>query len=293
MERDKTILIVGLGLLGGKYAQVLSGKGYPVWGIDRDPEAVRWALERAYIARGAAENFEELVTGAQRIVFALYPTAFLEWVKAYGHLIQPGTLITDVSGVKRGVVDPVQELLPEGVEFIASHPMAGRESSGITHSAEVDFAPANFIVTPTARNTPEAIAWCQDLARTLGFAHITTLTVAEHDRMIGYVSQLCHAIAVSLMCASDNSRLAEYTGDSFRDLTRIARINEKLWAELFLWNRDNLIGEIDMFDAAMQKLRTCLAEGDREGLEEMFRLSTVRRAAFDKKPDPKPSDAGR
>ena len=223
-----------------------------------------------------AERFKAAWT-ACRAAWKEDPTAFLEWVKAYGHLIQPGTLITDVSGVKRGVVDPVQELLPEGVEFIASHPMAGRESSGITHSAEVDFAPANFIVTPTARNTPEA----------------TCLSLEEHDAMIGYVSQLCHAIAVSLMCASDNSRLAEYTGDSFRDLTRIARINEKLWAELFLWNRDNLIGEIDMFDAAMQKLRTCLAEGDREGLEEMFRLSTVRRAAFDKKPDPKPSDAGR
>ena len=85
--------------------------------------------------------------------------------------------------------------------------------------------------------------------------------------MIGYVSQLCHAIAVSLMCASDNSSLADYTGDSFRDLTRIARINEKLWAELFLWNRDNLIGEIDMFDAALQKLRGFLADGDRAGLE--------------------------
>lgn len=283
MERDKTILIVGLGLLGGKYAQVLSGKGYPVWGIDRDPEAVRWALERAYIARGAAENFEELVTGAQCIVFALYPTAFLEWVKQYGHLIRPGTLITDVSGVKRGVVDPVQELLPEGVEFIASHPMAGRESSGITHSAEVDFAPANFIITPTPRNTPAGIAWCRELAETLGFHRISELTPAEHDHMIGYVSQLCHAIAVSLMCASDNTELARYTGDSFRDLTRIARINDKMWAELFLWNKDNLIGEIDMFNAALGSLREKLAADDREGLEEMFRLSTRRRQAFDKK----------
>ena len=154
-----------------------------------------------------------------------------------------------------GVAAPVQQMLPDGVEFIASHPMAGRETSGITHSAEVDFAPANFIITPTEQNTPEAVAWCRDLAQTLGFARITTLSIAEHDRMIGYVSQLCHAIAVSLMCASDNSSLADYTGDSFRDLTRIARINEKLWAELFLWNRDNLIGEIDMFDAALQKLR--------------------------------------
>ena len=283
LERDKTILIVGLGLLGGKYAQVLSGKGYTVWGIDNNPDTIQWALDRAYISRGADHPDRELVENADRVIFGLYPTVLLDWVEHYGSWIRPGCYVTDVSGVKRGVVAPVQQMLPQGVEFIASHPMAGRETSGITHSAEVDFAPANFIVTPTEKNTPEAIAWCCDLARTLGFARITTLSIAEHDRMIGYVSQLCHAIAVSLMCASDNSSLADYTGDSFRDMTRIARINEKLWAELFLWNRDNLIGEIDMFDAALQKLRGFLADGDRAGLEEMFRLSTVRRAAFDKK----------
>ena len=101
--------------------------------------------------------------------------------------------------------------------------------------------------------------------------------------MIGYVSQLCHAIAVSLMCASDNTELACYTGDSFRDLTRIARINDKMWAELFLWNKDNLISEIDMFTNALQTMRQRLVDDDRAGLEEMFRLSTRRREAFDKR----------
>ena len=147
----------------------------------------------------------------------------------------------------------------------------------------MNFAPANFIITPTEKNTPEAIAWVRELAEVLGFKHICTLTVQEHDRMVGYVSQLCHAIAVSLMCANDNTSLCEYTGDSFRDLTRIARINDKMWAELFLWNRDNLISEIDQFDAALGALRSALVAGDREKLEEMFRLSTQRRAAFDKK----------
>ena len=187
-----------------------------------------------------------------------------------------------MSGVKRGVVEPVQAAVPQA-EFIASHPMAGRETSGIAHSAEVNFAPANFIITPTERNTPEGITWCRALAETLGFARITQLTPAEHDHMIGYVSQLCHAIAVCLMCASDNTELACYTGDSFRDLTRIARINDKMWAELFLWNKDNLISEIDMFTESLLNLREKLVRDDREGLEEMFRLSTARRAAFDKK----------
>ena len=289
LERDKTILIVGLGLLGGKYAQVLSGKGYTVWGIDADPATVQWALDHAYISRGSAQPQQALAAGADRVIFGLYPTVLLDWVKQYGGWLRPGTLATDVSGVKRGVVGTVLQAIPAGVEYIASHPMAGRETSGIAHSAEVDFAPANFIITPTEQNTPQAVAWCRALAETLGFARVTTLSVAEHDRMIGYVSQLCHAIAVSLMCASDNTSLADYTGDSFRDLTRIARINEKLWAELFLWNRDNLIGEIDMFDAALLKLRGCLVDGDRAGLEELFRLSSARRALFDKKPAAPPA----
>ena len=227
LDKSKTYLIVGLGLLGGKYAQVLSQKGYHVTGITHSQSTLDYALQHGYIRAGKNADFEDLVREADCIIFGLYPTVLLDWVKQYGPLIRPGTMVTDVSGVKRGVVEPVQAALPEGVEFIASHPMAGRE--------------------------------------------------------IGYVSQLCHAIAVSLMCASDNSELANYTGDSFRDLTRIAHINDKMWAELFLWNKDNLISEIDMFENALQDMREKLVRDDREGLEEMFRLSTKRREAFDKK----------
>ena len=158
MDKNKSMLMVGLGLLGGKYAQVLSQKGYRVTGITHSQSTLDYALEHAYICEGRNENFDDLVQNADYIIFGLYPTVLLEWVKQYGHLVRPGTLITDVSGVKRGVVEPVQQMLPEGVEFIASHPMAGRETSGVAHSAEVNFAPANFIITPTEKNTPAAIS---------------------------------------------------------------------------------------------------------------------------------------
>ena len=197
---------------------------------------------------------------ADHIIFGLYPTALLEWFRTYGHLLKEGCIFTDVSGVKTGLVEPIQAMCRPGVEFIASHPMAGRETSSGEHAAEVNFAPANFIVTPTEKNTPEAVQWARELAEVLGFKHICTLTVQEHDRMIGYVSQLCHAIAVSLMCA-----------------------NDKMWAELFLWNKENLISEIDQFSGALNEMRNALVADDREKLEEMFRLSTQRRAAFDKK----------
>ena len=259
LDKSKTYLIVGLGLLGGKYAQVLSQKGYHVTGITHSQSTLDYALQHGYIRAGKNADFEDLVREADCIIFGLYPTVLLDWVKQYGQLIRPGTMVTDVSGVKRGVVEPVQATLPEGVEFIASHPMAGRETSGIAHSAEVNFAPANFIITPTEKNSQAGIDWCRDLAVELGFKRISVLTPAEHDHM------------------------ANYTGDSFRDLTRIAHINDKMWAELFLWNKDNLISEIDMFESALQDMREKLVRDDREGLEEMFRLSTKRREAFDKK----------
>lgn len=282
LDKSKRYLIVGLGLLGGKYALELTKAGFTVDGINRSEKHLQYALDKGYIRSGKTHNFEDLVREADYVIFGLYPTTLLEWFRQYGHLLKPGCIFTDVSGVKTGLVEPIQAMCPPGVEFIASHPMAGRETSSVEHAAEVNFAPANFIITPTPRNTPKAIVWITELAEVLGFEHISTLTPAEHDQMIGYVSQLCHAIAVSLMCANDNTALCEYTGDSFRDLTRIAKINETMWSELFLWNRENLIAEIDQFSAALGQLRQALADGDRQGLEEMFRLSTRRRAMFDK-----------
>ena len=256
LDKTKRYLIVGLGLLGGKYALELSKAGFHVDGINRSEGHLQYALDHGYIASGKTHDFEDLVSQADHIIFGLYPTALIDWFKTYGHLIKPGCIFTDVSGVKTGLVEPVQAMCPEGVEFIASHPMAGRETSSVEHAAEVSFAPANFIITPTEKNTPEAVQWAKELAEVLGFRHICTLTVQEHDKMIGY---------------------------SFRDLTRIARINEKMWAELFLWNKENLIAEIDQFDSALDQLRDALVADDRDKLEEMFRLSTQRRAAFDKK----------
>ena len=210
---------MGLGLLGGKYALELTKAGFHVDGINRSEGHLQYALDQGYIVRGKTHDFEDLVREADHIIFGLYPTALIQWFKTYGALLKPGCIFTDVSGVKTGLVEPVQALCPDGVEFIASHPMAGRETSSVEHAAEVNFAPANFIITPTEKNTPAGIAWAKELAEVLGFKHICTLTVEEHDKMIGYVSQLCHAIAVSLMCANDNTSLCEYTGASFRDLT--------------------------------------------------------------------------
>ena len=151
------------------------------------------------------------------------------------------------------------------------------------NSDERIFQGANYIVTPTDKNSPDAIELCKELGRTLGFARISELTPEKHDEMIAFLSQLTHCIAVALMTANTDPRLVDYTGDSFRDLTRIARINEDMWSELFLLNKDKLVAQIDAFSGELNRMRTYLADENIDKMKEMMRISTERRALFDKK----------
>lgn len=282
LNKDTKILIVGLGVIGGGYATALTEKGYTVKCITKNAEDIKYATERGMIAYGTTEVEPELIAEAELIVFALYPTVFIEWVKEHGALIKPGTLITDVSGVKSSVVATVQDMLPKGVEFISAHPMAGRERSGVEYSDPSVFKGANYIVTPTEKNTPEAIEVCKELGRELGFSRISELSVGEHDEMIAFLSQLTHCIAVSLMNCNDTPELEKYTGDSFRDLTRIAKINDRMWAELFLMNKDALLEQMDSFINELKDFRNMIENGEDERLREKMRASTARRALFNK-----------
>lgn len=278
---NSEILIVGLGLIGGSYAKGLTRLGYHVYAIDPDAEAVSYAKENGIIEDGSTEADPKLIQKADAAIFALYPSVFVRWIKEHGNQFKEGTLLTDVTGVKSCVVYEVQKALPKGIEFIGAHPMAGREVSGIRNADERIFLNANYIVTPTEQNTPEAIEWCKSLGKLLGFRHIAVLSPEEHDEMIGFVSQLTHCIAVTLMTCNDNRHLVDYTGDSFRDLTRISRINETMWSELFLMNKAKLLEQMDLFIRELSEMRTLLEAEDREGLKEKMKLSTERRAYFD------------
>jgi prephenate dehydrogenase len=161
--------------------------------------------------------------------------------------------------------------------------MAGREVYGVQNSDDRIFYGANYIVVPTEKNTEKAIKLCKDLGILLGFERISTLSPEEHDTMIGFVSQLTHCIAVSLMTCCDNEHLVEYTGDSFRDLTRIARINEDMWSELFILNKEALLSQMDVFAKEFSNLRDMIENNDVENMKEKMRLSTRRRALFDKR----------
>jgi len=213
LDKKLNILIVGLGLMGGSYAQALSAKGYRVCAISRSQSSIDYALSRGWIADGCTKPEKELVAEADIIVFALYPHVFVDWIKEHQGFFKSGTVITDVTGVKTGIVYEIQDILRSDVEFIASHPMAGRERSGVEHSDCGIFKGANYIVTPTENNSSEAVALCCALGHTLGFATVSVLSPEEHDDMIGFLSQLTHCIAVSLMTCNDSPNMENYTGD--------------------------------------------------------------------------------
>ena len=283
VDVSQKILIVGLGLLGGSYAKVLRRFGFHISAITLEQSSIDYAIREGLIDEGSTEPDPRMIGEADLVIFALYPHVFVEWIEKHQHLFKSGALLTDVTGVKRSIVYRIQEMLRPDVEFIAAHPMAGREVSGVENSTDKMFIGANYIVTPTEKNTPEAIRTCIELGRLLGFSNVSTLTPEEHDEMIGFLSQLTHCIAITLMTCNDKENMEKFTGDSFRDLTRIARINDLMWSELFVANKDVLLDQMNLFIDKFTELKTMLETEDIEGMRAMMRHSTERRALFDKK----------
>ncbi len=283
VDTSKKILIVGLGLLGGSYAKVLKRFGFHISAITKEQSSIDYALKENIIDAGSTELDEKLISEADLVIFALYPHIFVEWIEQNQSLLKSGALITDVTGVKSSIVYKLQSILREDVEYIAAHPMAGREVSGVENSTDKMFIGANYIVTPTDKNTPEAIMTCMELGRLLGFSNVTTLSPEEHDEMIGFLSQLTHCIAITLMTCNDKENMEKFTGDSFRDLTRIARINDLMWSELFIANKPALLEQMDLFINKFNELKAMLEADDIDGMRRMMRHSTQRRALFDKK----------
>lgn len=283
VDVSKKILIVGLGLLGGSYARVLKRFGFHISAITKEQSSIEYALKEHIIDEGTTQIDGKIIGEADVVIFALYPHIFVEWIEQNQELLKSGALITDVTGVKGSVVYKIQDMLRSDVEFIAAHPMAGLEVSGVENSTDKMFAGANYIVTPTAKNTPEAIQTCMELGRLLGFSNVATLSPEEHDEMIGFLSQLTHCIAITLMTCNDKENMEKFTGDSFRDLTRIARINDLMWSELFVANKEALLEQMNLFIDKFGELKAMLESEDVDGMRKMMRDSTERRALFDKK----------
>lgn len=272
-------LIVGLGLMGGAYALKLKNKGYEVYGTDLSDVAIDYAIKHEYVL-DASKNPLKYIPDMDLIILCIYPTNICEFLKKYHDSFKSDLLITDISGVKSSYLERACELA-KPASYLAHHPMAGREKKGIIYSHLCDFKDANFIITPIKADDKN-IEILKKLGADLGFGNIKIIDYKTHDEMIGFTSQLTHAIAVSLVNSDKRDDTKDFIGDSYRDLTRIAMINEDLWSELFLENKDNLLKHIANFESEIDKMKNAIKNNDTEELKRLFINSSKKRNEMNK-----------
>ncbi|MGG7142843.1 prephenate dehydrogenase [Clostridium nigeriense] len=272
------ILIVGLGVIGGSYAMALKEAGYEdVYGIDSNLETLKKAENLGIIKKGYLCG-NEIIKEADLVIISLYPRLVKDFMQDNRFYFKPGAIVTDATGIKGHFIDDILNILPNEIDFIFGHPMAGREKKGIDYASKEVFKGANYLITVTDRNKEENIKLLEKIIYEMGFKNIKRINPYYHDKMIGFTSQLPHAIAVALINSDEEGRdTGSFIGDSYRDLTRIANINEDLWSELFFGNKENLIEAIDNFLVEINNIKNSLIEDDEEYLKRLFIKSSKRR----------------
>ncbi|MGL4773506.1 MAG: prephenate dehydrogenase [Clostridium sp.] len=272
------IVIVGLGVIGGSFAFGLKEAGYDnVYGIDINEDSLSLAKEKGVIKDGFT-NGSDILKSSDIIILSIYPKLVKNFIKDNINNFKKGAIITDATGIKTPFIKEIEEILPEGVDFVFGHPMAGREKKGFEFATNEVFKGANYIITPIEKNKTESLDLIEKLALSLGFKKVKRISPEYHDEMIGFTSQLPHALAVALINSDEEGRdTGSFIGDSYRDLTRIANINGDLWSELFLGNKENLLKAMDDFESEFLKIRQAIEQNNKEDLIEIFKKSTERR----------------
>lgn len=279
-----TVTIVGLGVIGGSYAQAIQKylpRDVRVFGIDINETSVQKALLTGAIDDGSTTN-KGFLEQSDLVIITLYPQAITPFVEKHADNFKSGSIIIDNSGVKEKIIHDVLTVKPETVDFIFTHPMAGRESQGFDYSEADIFQGANLIITPHEGNKEENIEKIKAFAHRIGFKRLTFIDANKHDSMIAFTSQLCHVIAVSLI-NSDRfaSESVQFVGDSYRDLTRIAKINSPLWSELLLDNKKSLLHVMDQFELEWKEMKQAIIENNHDSLVDILDEATKRRTIFE------------
>lgn len=272
------ILIVGLGVIGGGYAMALKKAGYTeIYGIDKNIDTLKKAEKLGVIKKGYIDE-GEIIQDADIIVLAVYPNLVKDFIVRNISKFKNNAVITDVTGIKQLFIDDVISILPNNIDFVFAHPMAGREKKGIDYATNEVFKDANFIITVTEKNKDENIRLIEELAYKMGFKNIKRVSPKVHDEIIAFTSQLPHALAVALINSDIEGRdTGQFIGDSYRDLTRIANINESLWSQLLLGNKENLLKAIYNFQEELYKIKNYIENENKEKLEELFIEASLRR----------------
>ena len=301
MKGPKELVVAGLGLMGTSLIKALKETG-PVRavGLDRDRRPIQRAqqdhvIEEGALLGGEVENkVRRLLRASRFIVLALYPDGILPFIQLYRDAFQPGTLVMDICGLKGAFVEKAQALMPEGVEYVGTHPMAGTEKSGYEYGDGELFLGANFIITPTRHNRPESLQMVRDLATAMGCGRIREISPTEHDRMIAYTSQLPHVLAAALIRSWNGTEdIVSYAGGSFRDATRVAEINTGLWTQLFCFNQTELLAELTRYQNQLETFRALLETKDENAMEAFLAQASQRKINWRKTQEGDRYDSGR
>ena len=279
------VAIVGVGLIGGSLGMVLKQRGLAdtIVGAGRSTGNLKTAVELGAIDR-YVNDARDGVAGADLVVLATPVDTYESHLKQWGASLPAGAIVTDVGSVKGRLVEEAERLLPGHVRFVGAHPIAGREKTGVAAGSVTLFNGARCILTPTAKTDPAALETIRELWRQSG-ATVSVMDPHVHDRVLGAVSHLPHIAAFSLINALTELReqtlpeldLLGYAGGGLRDTTRIAASSAEMWRDICLWNRDNLIEQIDIYIQHLHDMRRLIAAGDGPGLEkEMERAKQVR-----------------
>lgn len=276
----KKILVVGLGLIGGSLAMALRGfEDYEVVGAVRSQATHDQAAAMGAADRLTFDPAAEL-PGADVVVLCQDPAGIIGFLREHRDRFKPGCLIWDVCGVKTAVMEAA-ECLPQGVDFIGCHPMAGKEVSGIGNAEGTLFRNTHFIVTPGPRATQGHLELLRRVADWCRFGDVIVTTPERHDEMIAYTSQLMHVIAVSVCADEELFSCKGFEGGSFRDCTRVAALDPAMWTQLFTLNAPALCRVLGALEERLGQYRRAIQSGDREGLSAMLAQASGRKKQID------------
>lgn len=271
------ITVVGMGLIGGSLAMALR-KLNPIklYGIDIDEHVLEKATSMGIIDKGST-TFTEEMEDSDIILISIYPRGEVEFLKKYINRIKKGAIVTDTTGLKNGFQEEIVKICSGMVDYIGGHPMVGKETSSFEHASLDMLKGGSYILTPSNSSKVEDIDVLKSIAREIGFTTVKVVDGNTHDKLITYTSHLPHVVAVAMM-ENDLATMCDgFTGGSFRDITRVARINEDLWSGLFMDNKGNLIKEIEKLQKNLEDIKSLLKNNDEEGLYKLLKKSRVRK----------------
>ncbi len=278
MERQ-TVGVIGLGLMGASLCKALGAAGHRILGKDTDPHVQGYALLTRTVE---AELTEENLPECGFLFLATYPGAAVEALRNAAPLLPRETIVCDLCGVKRAVCGPCFELAEQyGFTFIGGHPMAGKQFSGIKYAAEDLYRQASMLLVPREKEDLFKLSRLSDLLREAGFRTVTVTTAEKHDEMIAFTSQLAHVVSNAYIKSPMATEHKSFAAGSYRDLTRVASLNETMWTELFLDNADNLGRELDGIIEALSAYRDALKAGDAETLKALLKEGRERKEEID------------